>query len=426
MTPADPIQFLRSLFAAAVKAADPRHCLAPHLPPPGAGRTLVVGAGKAAGSMAAALEAAWQGDPARLSGLVVTRYGCARPTRRIEVVEAAHPVPDEAGVDAAERIQAMVRGLSADDQVIALISGGGSALLAAPALGVSLADKRAVTEALLRSGAPIEAINCVRKHLSALKGGRLAQAAHPARVITLAISDVVGDDPSVIASGPTVPDPSTRDEARAILRQYQINAPSAVWHWLEAPQSETPKPGDAGFERDDYRIIARPAQSLAAAVEAAETAGIGAVCLGDAVEGEAREVAKALGGIARACRTGSGPARPPCVLISGGETSVTLPPRGKGHGGRNSEFLLALACHLRGAAGIWALAADTDGQDGTDANAGAWITPDTLSRATTQKLDPAQHLAAHDAWHFFSALGNLLVTGPSLTNVNDFRGILII
>jgi len=370
--------------------------------------------------MAAAVEAAWDGP---LEGLVVTRYGHGAPTKRIEVVEAAHPVPDAAGEKAALRILQRVRALAADDLVLCLISGGGSALLAAPAPGLSLDDKRAIARALLKSGADIAEMNGVRKHLSAIKGGRLALAAAPARVVGLVISDVPGDDLAVIASGPTVPDPSTSAEALATLRRYRIDAPARVLAHLESAASETPKPGDPRFAAVSNNLIATPQMSLRAAAEAARAAGVAPVLLGDAIEGEAREVGKAFAGVARSAARHGEPARPPCVLLSGGETTVTV--RGKGKGGRNAEFLLGLALALDGAPRIHALAGDTDGVDGGEDNAGAYLAPDSLARAAALGLDAKARLADNDSYSLFQALGDLVVTGPTLTNVNDFRAILI-
>jgi hydroxypyruvate reductase len=409
----DPSGFLTDLFRTAIDAARPERVLAAHLPQPPRGRTLVVGAGKAAAAMAAALEAAWDGP---LEGLVVTRYGHGAPTKRIEVVEAAHPVPDAAGVDAAARMLTSLRGLSADDLVLCLISGGGSALLAAPAPGLTLDDKRAINTALLASGAGIVEMNCVRKHLSAIKGGRLAAAAAPARVVSLIISDVPGDDLSVIASGPTVPDPTTCAEALAILERYRIAAPERVL----AALSETPKPGDPAFARVENRLIAAPMLSLRAAAEAARAAGVTPLILGDAIEGEAREVGKAFAGLALSCRQHGVPAAPPCVLLSGGETTVTV--RGQGRGGRNAEFALGLALALDGAPGVFALAGDTDGIDGSEDNAGAYVAPDFLARCP----DARARLDGNDAYGAFAAAGGLVVTGPTLTNVNDFRAILVV
>jgi hydroxypyruvate reductase len=421
MIPSDPHTLLRDLFAAALAAADPARVVAGHLPEPPRGRTVVVGAGKAAAAMARAVEDGWRGDPARLSGLVVTRYGHGVPCARIEVVEAAHPVPDAAGARAAERILHSVGGLTADDLLLCLISGGGSALLAMPAAGLSLADKQAVNRALLRSGAAIGEMNCVRKHLSAIKGGRLAAAAAPARVVSLLISDVPGDDPGTIASGPTVADATTFADARHLLARHGIDPPAAVRAHLEAAADETPKPGDPRLARAEAHIIARPQESLEAAATAARAAGITPIILGDAIEGEAREVARAMAQTAlQAAREN----KSPCVLLSGGETTVTV--RGHGRGGRNAEFLLALAIALDGAPGIHAIACDTDGIDGSEDNAGALIGPDTLARAAALGLAPQARLDDNDGYGVFSALGDLVVTGPTRTNVNDFRAILVL
>lgn len=411
---------LRPLFDAAIAAADPESCVPPHMPPDDGGRLIVIGAGKASAAMARAVERHWSGP---LDGLVVTRYGHGVPCERIEIVEAAHPVPDAAGEAAAARILAKLAGLSVQDRVLALISGGGSALLAAPAEGLSLADKRAITAALLKSGASIGEMNCVRKHLSAIKGGRLAAAAWPAPVLTLAISDVPGDDPAVIASGPTVPDPTTAAEALAIIERYRIEIPAKLRERLQSGELETPKPGDPRLTASDYRLVASPRLMLEAAAAEARCLGIEPLILGDALEGEAREVGKVLAGVALSCARHGSPARKPCVLLSGGETTVTV--RGQGRGGRNSEFLLALALALDGAPGIDALAADTDGIDGSEDNAGAFVGPDTLARAKAAGVDAHACLANNDAWYCFSQLGDLLVTGPTRTNVNDFRAILI-
>ena len=416
----DPRALLRAMFDAAIAAALPDKTLPAYLPKPPKGRTLVVGCGKAAGSMAKAVEDHWPGE---LSGMVVTRYGYNVPTQRIEVVEAAHPVPDESGRKAAERMLNMVQGLSADDLVLFLVSGGGSALLSLPAPGLALADKQAINKALLKSGANITEMNCVRKHLSAVKGGRLAAACAPAKVITLAISDIPGDDPAVIASGPTVADATTFADAVAILEKYGITEPKAVVDHLRAAKEETPKPGDPRLAKTELYMVAAPQMSLEAAAETARKAGVTPVILGDAIEGEAREVAMVHAGIARQVKRHGQPAKMPCVLLSGGETTVTV--RGKGRGGRNAEFLLALAVALGGEPGIHALAGDTDGVDGTEDNAGAFITPDSLIRAAARKLDAKKMLADNDGYSFFSGLGDLVVTGPTLTNVNDFRAILI-
>ena len=417
----NPRALLRAMFDAAIAAALPDKTLPPYLPKPPKGRTLVIGCGKAAGSMARAVEDHWPGE---LSGMVVTRYGYNVPTKRIEVVEAAHPVPDEAGRKAAERMLNMVQGLSADDLVLFLVSGGGSALLSLPAPGLTLADKQAINKALLKSGANITEMNCVRKHLSAVKGGRLAAACAPASVITLAISDIPGDDPAVIASGPTVADTTTFADALAILEKYRISEPKAVVDHLRAAKEETPKPGDPRLGKAQLHMVATPQMSLEAAAQIARKAGVTPVILGDAIEGEAREVAIVHAGIARQVKRHGQPAGMPCVLLSGGETTVTV--RGKGRGGRNAEFLLALAVALGGEPGIHALAGDTDGVDGTEDNAGAVVTPDSLANAAGRNLDAKKMLADNDGYSFFSGLGDLVVTGPTLTNVNDFRAILII
>jgi glycerate 2-kinase len=416
----EPRSFLCGLLDAASAAANADAIIAPHLPAPPRGRTIVLGAGKAAAAMARAVERHMSG---RVEGLVVTRYRHAVPCASVEVVEAAHPVPDAAGRAAARRILEYAKSAGVDDLVLCLISGGASALLALPADGLALEDKQAVNRALLASGADIAQMNAVRKHLSAIKGGRLAAAAHPAQVVSLLISDVPGDDPAVIGSGPTVPDPSTFADALAILRQYGIEPPAAVLEHLRAAEDETPKPGDPRLVAAENIIVARPQASLEAAAAQAQAAGITPVILGDALEGEAREVGKVLAGIALQVRRHGQPAASPCVLLSGGETTVTL--RGKGRGGRNSEFLLALAIHLGGAPGISALAADTDGIDGSEDNAGAIALPDTLARARDKGLDAKAMLADNDAYGFFAGLGDLVITGPTLTNVNDFRAILI-
>lgn len=415
-----PRRLLLDMLQAAIKAALPEHCVPPHLPPPPKGRTIVVGAGKASAAMARAVE---QHFPGEVSGLIVTRYGHGVKTERIEIVEAAHPVPDAAGSAAAGRILRMVQGLGADDLVLCLISGGGSALLALPAPGLTLADKQAVNKALLKSGAAIGEMNCVRKHLSAIKGGRLAVAAAPAQVVTLMISDVPNDDPSVIASGPTVADPTTAADALAILEKYRIAEPASVLAHLRRGDDETPKPGDPRLARIDNRIIATPQQSLEAAAAVARRAGYAPLILSDSVEGEARDVALVHAAIARHCARNGQPAVPPCAILSGGETTVTV--RGKGRGGRNAEFLLALAVALEGLAGIDALAADTDGIDGTEDNAGAVIAPDSLARAAALGIDAKALLADNDGYNFFAGLGDLVVTGPTFTNVNDFRAILV-
>lgn len=404
---------LKDLFSAAIAAADPALRVPPFLPKPPKGRTIVVGAGKASAAMALAVEKNWPGD---LSGLVITRYGHGAPCKKIEIVEASHPVPDANGRDAALRMGALVRGLSEEDLVLCLISGGGSALLAAPAAGLTLEDKQSVNRQLLACGAPIGEMNCVRKHLSALKGGRLAAAASPAKIVSLIISDVPGDDPATVASGPTVPDPTTRADALAILRKYKFDLPVHVWAFLETEAAETPKPGDPRFARVTTEMIAAPAQSLAAAAKLAQDKGYRVVDLGDRIEGESREVARLQAAQALATQG-------PAVILSGGETTVTL--KGKGRGGRNAEFALALAIALEGKSNISAIAGDTDGIDGSEDNAGALVTADTLKRAKARGLNAKAFLENNDAYSFFEALGDLVVTGPTRTNVNDFRAILV-
>lgn len=427
----DPQAQLRHLYDVAVQRALPLHNTAASLPAPPKGRTLVLGAGKAGGAMAHAVEALWPAD-APLSGLVVTRYGHTPPrpaglAQRIEVVEAAHPVPDAAGLQAAQRILALTQGLTEDDLVLCLISGGGSALLTLPCEGLTLADKQRINRQLLESGAHIGEMNTVRKHLSAIKGGRLAAACAPARVVTLTISDVPGDDVSVIASGPTVADASTCADALAILRRYGIAVPPAVQAQLEAGTLETPKPGDPRLARCETHLIATPQQSLEAAAEAARALGLRAYVLSDEIEGESREVGKVHAALARSTALRRSSFEAPCVLLSGGETTVTVRPRAegqpKGRGGRAGEFCLGLAQALGGQPGVWALAADTDGIDGVEDNAGARVAPDTLARAAAQGLKIADHLARNDAYGFFAPLGDLVMTGPTHTNVNDFRAI---
>jgi glycerate 2-kinase len=428
----EPRAFLRALFDAAVAQALPGPSLAKFLPAPPRGRTLVVGAGKAGGAMAAALDAAWPAD-APLSGLVVTRYDSvppaflaaqARGATRVEVVQAAHPVPDEAGRRAAARILELARGLSADDLVVCLMSGGASSLLALPAAGVTLAEKQAINGALLQSGAAIDEMNCVRKHLSAIKGGRLAAACAPARLVTLLVSDVPGDSPSVIGSGPTVPDPTTCADALAVLARHAIEIAPAIRAALANGSLETPKPGDPVFAGNEAHLVATPQQSLDAAAALARSAGIEAHVLSDEIEGESREVAKVHAALARQIARRGQPFVRPCVVLSGGETTVTVNHKG-GRGGRASEFLLGCALALQGEPDVWALAADTDGIDGSESNAGAFVTPDTLERALQLGLSARDHLDRNDAYSFFAALGDLLVTGPTFTNVNDFRAILI-
>lgn len=416
-----PRELLAQMFAAAVASAQPERCIPPHLPPPPRGRTLVIGAGKASAAMAQALERHWA---APLAGLVVTRYGYAVPCERIEIVEAAHPVPDATGHAAAARMLALVEGLTADDLVICLISGGGSALLPLPGEGVTLEDKQAINRALLKSGATISEMNCVRRHLSAIKGGRLAAACHPARVVNLLISDVPGDNPMDIASGPTVADPTTCADALEIVRRYGIALPAGARALLESGAGETVKPGDPRLAGVSTHLIATPQMALEAAARVAEAAGLPALILGDSIEGEAREVGKVLAGIALQVKHRSQPAAPPCVLLCGGETTVTV--RGQGRGGRNVEFLLALAVALNGAPGVHAVAGDTDGVDGQEDIAGAFIAPDTLARAWAAGMRPRDRLDDNDGHGFFQALGDSLITGPTLTNVNDFRAVLIL
>jgi hydroxypyruvate reductase len=419
----DPRALLRRMFDAAIEAAQPAHNVPPHLPRPqdlGKGRLIVIGAGKASAAMARAVETHWPGE---LSGLVVTRYGYAVPCERIELVEAAHPVPDAAGLAAARRLLDVVGGLTADDLVLCLISGGGSALLPLPIDGLTLEHKQALNRELLKSGASINEMNCVRRHLSAIKGGRLAAACHPARVLTLAISDVPGDDPINIASGPTVPDPTTCADALAIVRRYGIDLPAEVLAVLQSGRGESIKPGDARLARAEMRLVATPQKSLEAAAQVARAAGVTPLLLGDALEGEARDVGKVMAGMAKSVAQHRQPIAPPCVLLSGGETTVTV--RGSGRGGRNVEFLLSLAVALDGQAGTWAIAGDTDGVDGAEEVAGGIVTPDTLARAWGKGIRAADRLADNDGHGFFEALGDQVVTGPTLTNVNDFRAVLL-
>jgi glycerate 2-kinase len=415
-----PRQLLRRMFDAAVAAAQPSLCLPPHLPPAPKGRTLVIGAGKASAEMARALEQHWQGE---LQGLVVTRYGYSMPCRHIEIAEAAHPVPDEAGLLAARRIRAMVDGLTADDLVICLISGGGSSLLVLPDEALTLADKQAINTALLKSGATIGEMNCVRRHLSAIKGGRLAAACHPARVLTLLISDVPGDDPADIASGPTCADRSTCADALAILRRYGIEAAPHIIELLESGGGETVKPGDPRLAGAEIRMIATPQMALEAAAGVARAAGVTPYILGDSIEGEARDVGIVMAAMARQVAARGQPFAAPCVLLSGGETTVTV--RGQGRGGRNVEFLLSLGIALNGQAAIHAIACDTDGVDGQEEIAGALLGPDTLERAWALGIKPRDALANNDGHGFFQALGDSVVCGPTLTNVNDFRAIVV-
>ncbi|SDF61865.1 glycerate 2-kinase [Massilia sp. PDC64] len=411
---------LEALFEAAIAAAQPERCVPPHLPPAPRGRLVVIGAGKASAAMARAVERHYAGP---LEGLVVTRYGYAVPCQRIEIVEAAHPVPDAAGLHAAERMLDLVRGLGADDTVLCLISGGGSALLPLPLPGISLEDKQAVNRALLASGASIGEMNCVRRHLSAIKGGRLAAACHPAHVVTLLVSDVPGDDPCDIGSGPTVADPSTCADALAIVRRYGIDLPPHVRAVLDSGAGESVKPGDPRLAGHDVRLVATPQMALEAAARVAREAGIAAHILGDSIEGEARDVGKVMAGLALQVARHEQPFVTPCVLLSGGETTVTV--RGDGRGGRNVEFLLAAAIALRGEPGVHGLAGDTDGVDGQEEIAGGYFSPTTLARAFGQGIRPLHSLDRNDGHGFFQALGDAVVTGPTLTNVNDFRAILV-
>jgi hydroxypyruvate reductase len=408
---------LDTMFRAAIAAAQPACTIAAHLPAAPAGRLIVIGAGKASAEMARAVEQHW---PGKLEGLVVTRYGYAVPCTHIEIVEAAHPVPDEAGLDAARRMLALVGGLRADDTVLCLISGGGSALLPLPLPGITLADKQALNRALLASGASIGEMNCVRRHLSAIKGGRLAAACHPARVVTLLISDVPGDDPADIASGPTVADSSTCADALAIVARYGIALPDHVRQVLASGAGESVKPGDPRLVRAEVHLVATPQMALEAA---ARVAGMPVHILGDSIEGEARDVGKVMAALALQVARRGQPFAPPCILLSGGETTVTV--RGNGRGGRNVEFLLAAAIALRGEPGVHGLAGDTDGVDGQEEIAGAYFGPDTLARAFAHGLRPQASLDRNDGHGFFQALGDAVVTGPTLTNVNDFRAILI-
>ena len=440
-----PRRLLDALFDAAIRAADPARCVPPHLPQPPRGRTLAIGAGKAAAAMARAVEDHWPKhvpedetldvQPCRfafpsvnlivheLEGLVVTRYGHAVACDTIEVVEAAHPVPDAAGQNAARRVLSMVANLSEDDLVLCLISGGGSALMAVPAPGLTLEDKQTVNHALLRSGATISEMNCVRKHLSAIKGGRLAVAAYPAPTHALLISDVPGDDPAIIASGPTIGDRTTSADAAAILLKYRIETPGRVRAHLASRSSETPDPGDDRLSRSTFTMVATPRMMLEATAAEARARGLAVHFLGDDLEGEARDLGAAHGRLAREIAARHGPVAPPALILSGGETTVTI--KGTGRGGRNGEYALALALALQGHPRIHALACDTDGIDGSQDNAGAFVHPDTLVRAEALGHDAARFLADNDAYGFFESLGDLVITGPTRTNVNDFRAILV-
>jgi glycerate 2-kinase len=419
-------ELLEESFRAAVAAANPLQILPAHLPPPPGGRTFVAGAGKAAATMALAVEKHWPAD-APLGGIALTRYGHGLPTSRIRVIEASHPIPDEAGEKAAREILESVRALGPDDRLLALVSGGGSALLSLPAEGVPMVDLKNVTAQLLRCGAAIQEINTVRKHLSAIQGGQLAVACR-APVLALIVSDVTGDDPTHIASGPCSPDPTTYAESLAVLAKYSIEAPLSVRWRLESGAEgrtpETPKPGDPALSHVETRVIGTAHRSLEAAAKRLRNGGVTAVVLSDSITGEAGEVAKVMAALAREVRTYGSPWRPRVALLSGGECTVTVRAE-RGRGGRCAEFLLALAIELEGVENVWAIAADTDGIDGTEDNAGAILTPDTLARARASGLDPRQKLATNDSYGFFSSLGDLVVTGPTRTNVNDYRAILI-
>ena len=416
---ADERHFLKSLFDKAVAAARAENLISGRLPPLPKGRTVVIGAGKAAAAMARAVEDHWSGE---LSGLVITPYGHSVACDQIDVIEASHPVPDAAGFDAARRILAVVADLSADDLVLCLLSGGGSALLPIPAEGISFQDKQSITGELLECGANIAEFNCVRRHLSAIKGGRLAAACSPAQIVTLAISDVPGNDVSAIASGPTVPDATSSRMALDILRQYEVVVPENVMQHLNSPAAETPKPGDPVFDSTEFHILATSEDAMNAAAKLARALNVEPLMLGD-LEGDASELARSQAALALKIADGTGPVQPPCVLISGGETTVQV--RGQGRGGRNAEYSLALALALDGYPGIHAIACDTDGIDGTGDNAGCYVTPDTLLRAQQRSLDAVSLLGDNDSYRFFSEIGDLLVTGPTRTNVADFRAILI-
>ncbi|QND58172.1 glycerate kinase type-2 family protein [Mesorhizobium huakuii] len=420
MTVLDPRAFLTSIFDAAVTAADPERTIRDHLPAKPKGRTIVIGAGKGSAQMAAAFEKVWDGP---IEGLVVTRYGYGATCERIEIIEAAHPVPDAAGLEASRRLLAKVQGLTEDDLVVALISGGGSALLPSPAAGLTLADEIAVNEALLASGAPIAAMNTIRKHLSTIKGGRLAAASWPAKVVSLVVSDIPGDNPALVASGPTVPDTGSREDALASISAYGMKLPASVMAHINSPAADAPNPGDERFSRNEVHLIASAGVSLEAAAVEAKRQGIEAVILSDAIEGEAREVGGVHAAIAREVATRNRPFSKPVLILSGGETTVTL--RAKGKGGRNSEFLLAFAIGINGAENIHALAADTDGIDGSENNAGAFADGSTVSRMRAAGVDAKAMLAGNNAWTAFNAVGDLFVPGPTGTNVNDLRAILI-
>lgn len=420
MTVLEPKSFLISIFDAAVAAADPERTIRDHLPAKPRGRTIVIGAGKGSAQMAAAFEKVWDGP---IEGLVVTRYGYGAKCERIEIIEAAHPVPDAAGLEASRRLLEKVQGLTSDDLVVALISGGGSALLPSPAAGLTLADEIAVNEALLASGAPIAAMNTIRKHVSTIKGGRLAAAAWPAKVVSLVVSDIPGDNPALVASGPTVPDTGSREDALASIAAYGMKLPDAVMEHINSAEADAPSPGDERFAGNEVHLIASAGVSLEAAAAEAKRQGIEAVILSDSIEGEAREVGGVHAAIAREVATRNRPFSKPVLILSGGETTVTL--RAKGKGGRNSEFLLAFAIGISGADNIHALAADTDGIDGSEDNAGAFADGSTVARMRAAGVDAKATLAGNNAWTAFNAIGDLFVPGPTGTNVNDLRAILV-
>ena len=423
-TPTAQRALLRQMFDAAVAAAQPALCLGAHLPAAPNGRTIVIGAGKASAAMARAFEDLWCArDNRPIEGLVVTRYGYEVACQHIEIIPAAHPVPDAAGLQAAQRIRQLVSSLTADDLVVALISGGGSSLLVAPGNGLTLQDKQAVNAALLASGATISEVNCLRRHLSSIKGGRLAVACYPAKLLTLLISDVPGDSPTDIASGPTVGDSTTCADALAIAGRYRIALSPAARRLLQSGAGETVKPTDVRLQNSSVRMVTAPQMALEAAARLARGAGLTPYILGDSLEGESRDVAKVLAGMARQVLLHGQPFQRPCVMLSGGETTVTI--RGKGKGGRNVEFLLALGLALAGTPGVYALAGDTDGVDGAEEIAGAILTPDTLERAWGRRMNPRSYLDSNDAHTFFQQLGDSVITGPTLTNVNDFRAIVI-
>ncbi|CAD6561480.1 Putative hydroxypyruvate reductase [Paraburkholderia kirstenboschensis] len=417
----EPRELLNKMFSAAVAAAQPSRCIAPFLPPPPKGRTIVIGAGKASASMASALEKIWPGE---LTGMVVTRYGYAVQCDRIEIVEAAHPVPDINGLRGTQTVLDLVSGLNEDDLVICLMSGGASSLLSLPLDPLTLEEKKNINRALLNSGAAISEINCVRRHLSAVKGGRLAAACHPAQLLTLLISDVPGDSPVDIGSGPTVADPSTCADALNIVRRYAIEMPLAAMQILESGAGESIKPGNPSLASSDYQIIAAPQIALEAAAEVAKAAGIPCYILSDRIEGEARDVGKVMAGIALQVARHNQPFKTPCILLSGGETTVSV--KGDGRGGRNVEFLLSLAIALEGEDGVHAIACDTDGVDGRDEIAGAIISPNTLDRAWASGMNPQASLDNNDGHTFFRGLGDSVICGPTLTNVNDFRAVLVL